>query len=109
MINLSDYDEIIPIGGCCEPTLMIANFKLSKTSYPFDYCLIKNISDISTVINNNFIDYTKLSEILESVYYNNQVMLKVGDTNIYIPHYHNIQQATENYKTKISDLKKLLV
>lgn len=106
MTIFENYDEIVCIGGCCEPSFIISYFKHTNNTFPFDWCLVKNIDSVTDVISNNFIDFDQLNIDTEDLYID-QKMLRVGNKDIYIAHY-NDKTAIE-YSIKVNNFKNLLI
>lgn len=108
---IKDY-EAVGIGFCCEISFVISQLQLASKPYPFDWCLVKNIVDVAKIIESDFIDFENLHEETEDLYHP-QVMLKIGNSDVYIPHAlptikEDKQKHIQNFFELIESKKKII-
>ena len=107
MLRKTDYDDIVILGGCCEPVIANAKLRWSMTSYPFDFCLVRSVRTLATIIDSDFASYEDMSFQTIDLYPEQQ-MIRIGDSEIYIPHYYTLENSKADYKIKVESLRKLL-
>ena len=106
IIDVFSYDEVVSLGGCCEPTFLIRNFKLSKLkkSYPFDWVSINSIQEVARTINNDFEQY--LEKYIKKNIITNIYQLFTKHYDIVIPH-HSDEEFKKMFSEKIDNLRNL--
>ena len=81
-----DFDEVISLGMCCEPTFLIRRQGLSKQkkSYPFDWVSCTTVDHMIQLCENHFQGYTDLETRIHPIH-GEQLCPKTYD--IVIPHH----------------------
>ena len=98
-IKRSDYDEFVSIGSCCESSFIIQINELSFTSYPFDWCLIDSVNDLSKIIDHDCQEFTNLTPKLNKRWM--KTMPSLNNLGVYIPHFDG------NHKSLAAKIKNL--
>ena len=105
-INLSEFQEVVSLGTCCEPTFNIRNKHLSKQkrSYPFDWLAFYSVQDIIRLLSNDFDRFTDTKMNPNPFFPRNQV--SGAYYNFTVPH-HTSQEFKEKYTRKVQSLRNL--
>ena len=97
---MKKYRNIVSLGHFCSPAMEFERIKRRQSSLPFDWLITPNLSDIITLINNDFEDFLTekyLFQLIEYPQYYRNIRYNIDCYHYFYPF--------ESFKSQINDIR----